>query len=113
MILSPTGEEVSRLLEALPSEYEQVEIDCFALMPNHVHVLIYLAIYAEPISLTEIVRVVKGRSAAFHRNLAQDRTRLWHKGFHDEIVRNDAQLDTVRRYIAENPLRWRNDDFWT
>lgn len=112
MILSPTGEMVSNMVKAMPDEYEQLVVDCFAIMPNHVHLLLYLRIDMEPISVSDIVRVIKGRSAALHRNLTHDRTGLWHKGFHDEIVRNDAQLDSVRRYVLENPLRWKNSEFW-
>lgn len=112
MILSPIGQVVEEMLTSLPKELEQMEIDCFALMPDHVHVLVYLIIDSEPISISDIVRLIKGRSAAMHRKLTDDRIGLWQKGFHDQIVRNESHLDSVRRYIVENPLRWKNDDRW-
>jgi REP element-mobilizing transposase RayT len=35
---------------------------------------------------------------------------LWQRGFYDHIVRDEADLDRIRRYIDENPLRWALDE---
>ncbi len=32
--------------------------------------------------------------------------RLWHRGYYEHIVRNASDLDTIRRYIVDNPARW-------
>lgn len=109
---SPTGAALINLIRELPNDYPQIKIDSFAIMPNHVHLLIYLPIDQEPVSIPAIVRTIKGRATAIHRRITQDTSGLWHKGFHDTIVRNDQHLAEVRRYIAENPMRWQNDDIW-
>jgi len=31
---------------------------------------------------------------------------VWQRGFHDHIIRNDADLHRIRTYIANNPLQW-------
>ncbi|MCO5225907.1 MAG: transposase [Thermomicrobiales bacterium] len=111
-IPSPTGVAVSNLIHLLPNDYPQITIDSFAIMPNHVHLLIYLPIDQEPVSISAIVRTIKGRATAIHRRNTQDTAGLWHKGFHDAIIRNDQHLAEVRRYIAENPTRWNNEDMW-
>ena len=36
--------------------------------------------------------------------------RLWHRNYHDRIVRNDAELDRIRAYIANNPANWPTDE---
>lgn len=32
------------------------------------------------------------------------------RGYYDHIVRNDQEMETIRRYIRDNPARWANGD---
>ena len=32
---------------------------------------------------------------------------VWQRGYHDRVVRTRREADAVRRYIAQNPARWR------
>lgn len=34
---------------------------------------------------------------------------LWQRNYYEHVVRNEAALNRLRRYIAENPLRWDRD----
>ena len=36
---------------------------------------------------------------------------LWQGRFHDRVVRDEREADRIRRYIAENPARWRQDRY--
>lgn len=35
---------------------------------------------------------------------------LWQRSFHDRIIRNDDELNRIRKYIIENPLKWAEDE---
>lgn len=35
--------------------------------------------------------------------------RLWQRNYYEHIVRNDADLARIRRYIADNPANWERD----
>jgi len=35
--------------------------------------------------------------------------RLWQRNYYEHIVRDEASLERVRQYIAENPLHWSSD----
>lgn len=37
---------------------------------------------------------------------------LWQRSFHDRIVRNDAEMERVGTYIANNPALWEDDTFY-
>ncbi|MEA1937368.1 MAG: transposase, partial [Patescibacteria group bacterium] len=30
----------------------------------------------------------------------------WQRNFYDHIIRNEKELDKIRKYIFENPLKW-------
>ncbi len=50
------------------------------------------------------------KSVVTRRIHALDATvRVWQRGFHDRVVRTDLEADGWRRYIAENPARWKPD----
>jgi len=51
----------------------------------------------------EYIRGVKEcRWPAFDR-------RVWQRNYYEHIIRDEAELARVRRYIDENPLRWEFD----
>jgi REP element-mobilizing transposase RayT len=35
--------------------------------------------------------------------------RLWQRNYYERIIRSDSELDAIRKYIAENPLKWNED----
>jgi hypothetical protein len=35
--------------------------------------------------------------------------RLWQRNYHERIIRNEAELARIRRYIADNPSTWASD----
>ena len=49
------------------------------------------------------IRGVKDKGwPPFHR-------RLWQRNYYEHVVRNEEELNLVRQYIADNPLRWPQD----
>lgn len=36
----------------------------------------------------------------------------WQSRFHDRIIRNEKELDTIREYIFYNPLKWSRDEYY-
>jgi len=64
--------------------------------------------FARPVagSLPTIVRSFKSAVTRAARDVTSSaRQRIWQRGYHEHIVRDHAELDRIRRYIAGNPLR--------
>lgn len=65
--------------------------------------------------ISEIIRAFKGFSTREinlflkNRNLIDDIQFKWHKSFYDRIIRNEKELENVRKYIKNNPLKWEID----
>ena len=36
--------------------------------------------------------------------------KLWQRNYYEHIIRNEAELDRIRIYIADNPCRWSLDE---
>lgn len=60
--------------------------------------------------LPEIVRAFKSFSARRINEMHDDASKpFWQRGFYEHIVRNERELDTIRQYILDNPLKWAVD----
>ena len=35
---------------------------------------------------------------------------VWHRSYYEHVVRNERELEHLRRYIRENPLKWELDE---
>ncbi len=38
-------------------------------------------------------------------------TRIWQRNYHDHIIRDDNDLQRLRQYIQNNPMKWELDKF--
>jgi REP element-mobilizing transposase RayT len=61
-------------------------------------------------TLSAIVGAYKSICARTIRPLAPDFA--WQRNFYDRIIRNEKELDNIRRYIQGNPLKWKDDKYF-
>ncbi len=119
MLLNEAGAAVLQTWNALPERFAPVETDSFVVMPNHVHGVIGLypvrqakrgAASRSPITLGRIIRAFKSLSAmAASRLLHRAGRPLWQRNYYEHIIRRGRDLDDLREYIRQNPVRWEED----
>jgi REP element-mobilizing transposase RayT len=101
--LSPCGAIVARHLRQLQSRLE-VGVDCFVVMPNHVHAVLILRGDRTLGSVVGCFKAATAREINSHRR--ESHRAFWQRGFFDHVVRNDGDLERVREYVVSNPIRW-------
>lgn len=130
MVLNDPGKVVESVWRELPEHYPGVAVDACAVMPNHLHGIIILVGagpsacphppgqpqgVAPTLSLTDVVQRFKSLTTAKCRKGVRDSGwqpfagRLWQRNYWERVIRDERELDRVRQYIAENPLRWESD----
>lgn len=122
MHLSEPGQMVEDSIKAIPDQFPDITVDSYVVMPNHVHILVGIAVrLTDDDGVTSLSRVVQWFKITTHRLFAEGvrkhnwppyQGRVWQEGFHDHIVRNDKELEILRAYIAENVERWEQDQFF-
>ena len=67
-----------------------------------------------PVALSEVMRQFKSFSAR-RVNTARGTSGapVWQRGYHDHIIRNDADYLRIWDYIDTNPAKWREDRFYS
>lgn len=108
VVLSKFGNIIDEVLINIPSYYN-VEIDCYIIMPDHIHLIIILDKdeSKKNYSLSDVIGKLKSFSCKKIRGVLEDDEKFeWQKSFYDRIIRNEKELYQIRKYIQENPLRW-------
>ena len=61
-------------------------------------------------TLGRVVRAFKSVSAvAANKALDRSGQPFWQRNYYEHVIRDEEELNAVRRYIRENPLKWSDD----
>ena len=102
------GSLVEREWQVTPHMRRDVGIDSWQVMPNHFHGILHVLRGAH--RYRSIVGGFKSAVTSTVRERLNDPSfEVWQRGSFDEVIRSEAHLEQVRRYIAENPAKWRDD----
>ena len=82
------------------------------IMPNHVHLLLRISQTEDgrPQAAPTVAQGINQFKGAVTKRAGFP---VWQKGYHDHIVRGDADYLRVWDYIHTNPARWREDKYFT
>lgn len=119
--LSPAGTIVEQYILRLPDRFPRAAVESYVIMPNHIHLLLTLsppevrAIHESPLrgrsQLSKVVGYLKMNSSRdIRRTLPVGE--VWQRGYHDHIVRDEADLLRIWTYIENNPLKWELDRYY-
>ena|SRR5438270_2420169 len=111
VVLSVLGEIVEREWLRSQSVRPDVVFDEYVIMPNHMHAVVHVPAIQNEGSVRErsLATLVGGFKGAVTRAVHQV---VWQRGYYEHIVRNERQLDLIRTYICENPVRWAADRYF-
>jgi len=84
------------------------------IMPNHIHgiIIINKRTGASPVpTISNIIGSFESKTSVEYLRYINNENlnisgQIWQRSFHDHIIRNDKSLNTIRKYIANNPINW-------
>jgi REP element-mobilizing transposase RayT len=97
-------------LKEIPKRYIGILVDCFVIMPNHVHAIIINVSEAGGASPAPTLSVIIGGYKSGVSRLCG--YPLWQRSFHDHIIRNERAYCRISQYIENNPSTWEADCFF-
>ena len=117
MLLNEMGKMVKKVWDELPDHYPYVEIDTFVVMPNHVHGIIVITdddiragfkpAPTKRHGISEIIRALKTFSSRYINKMGGELgSHLWQRGYYERVIRRTEDINLIREYIIQNPLRW-------
>ena len=107
--INEIGLMIKKSILEMPKFYSGTLIDEYVVMPDHIHLVI--KINGRAISLSKIIQRFKILSTNRYINGVKNNNwprfnkRLWQRDYYERIIRNEFELERVRKYIRENPIK--------
>ncbi len=79
------------------------DLKCFCIMPNHVHLLIYVKRFVKP--FYRVMQSLKRHTARKANNILNRTGAFWHEESYDHIVRDKTEFHKITDYILFNPVK--------
>ena len=115
-------------LHQIPKKFENVQLDYYVIMPNHIHVILIIKEtrglphrvaptedYDEgdpkKITVSDIIDWFKTMTTNEYIRMVRNgylppfNKHIWERSFNDRVIRNSDELYEIRKYIKQNPVR--------
>lgn len=117
--LSPLGEAIVQIWQTIGNHYPEVKVVALQMMPDHLHAILFVKSQMEkPLgkvllgvkqacnqAFREIMPVEFVAVAQRHAKQKRENGLLFAKGFNDQILLRDGQLECWLNYLKDNPRR--------
>jgi len=136
--LNSLGELVHRHWLQSANLRDELALDVFVVMPNHLHGIVFInrsddsclpsPMNSQSATTANELRQIPNRSSrsissflAGFKSAATSAARkqgLWHDGslwqrnYYEHVIRNEKELHALREYIVNNPLKWELDEYY-
>jgi len=130
MHLSPVGVIADVLWHEIKHHTQNIELDEFVVMPNHIHGILMINNSVETLhatslqqesktmsdispkanSISSIIRSYKSAVTKHAHRLGYEFA--WQARFYDHIIRTEASLNQIQQYVINNPQSWKDDKFY-
>ena len=101
VILHPIGIIVKKHILSLGKHYNNVFVDKYVIMPNHIHMII--VIYNDSNHHTNLSNVIGLLKSGISREVNKS---IWQRSYYDHIIRNQKDYEEIWKYIDNNPMNW-------
>ena len=118
LILTKYGNVAEKQIQAMDALYENLNVDKYVIMPNHIHLLIRILCVADeygpsrtpvPTRNSIISRFVSTFKRFCDKEYGEN---IWQPRSYDRVIRNDVEYQKIWQYIDENPIKWEFDKFY-
>ena len=117
--LSPLGRVVEEIWKTIGSHHQEVKVVALQMMPDHLHAILFVKEKMEKPLGKVLLGVKQACNQAFrqimpeevvavaqqHARASRDNGLLFAKGFNDQILLRDGQLERWLNYLKDNPRR--------
>ena len=99
-------------IEKIPLYYQNITVDKYVIMPNHVHLIIRIDnndINGRPMTAPTLSQIVNQFKGYCSKQIGHP---VWQKSFHDHIIRNQADYNRIWEYVDTNAIKWESDCYY-
>jgi REP element-mobilizing transposase RayT len=112
-ILTNYGKIVDKYINEI-NKLGKVNIIKYVIMPNHIHMIVEIdcegGMSGTPSRTNETIPYIVSTLKRFvNKEIGEN---IFHRSYHDHIIRNEQDYQHIWNYIDNNPLKWELDCFY-
>ena len=105
--LTDYGKICEKYINNINEKYNDATVDKYVIMPNHIHLIIFLHGTMWASSPTQTIgSIIRSFKTMVTKETG---TAVWQRSFHDHIIRNEKDYAKIWEYIDNNPGIWETD----
>ena len=124
-----TFPELKRIVQnqwnELQKRFQEIELDEFVIIPNHIHGIIFIVVgaihelplqnrklhpqYCRNMLLPKVIGYFKMNTAKQINEILSRTGPFWQRNYYEHVIRSENELNRIRQYIQNNPLKWELD----
>lgn len=110
-LLTRSGQVVDHCINLISSHYPAVTVDQYAIMPNHIHLLIQIHTddSGRPMAAPTVSVLINQLKGAISKRIGKS---IWQKGFYDHIIRDENDYQGAWQYILGNSMKLAEKHGW-
>ena len=104
--LTKFGKITEKYINSIPQGYENVSVDKYVIMPDHIHMLLSLVKdnrRAESSRPTDISQIIGAMKRLINKEIGEN---IFQTSFYDHIIRDEDDYLIKWNYIENNPAKW-------
>lgn len=103
--LTKEGKITKNNINKIENIYENISIDEYIIMPNHIHILLSIN-YKNNVTIS---RIIKHYKTNVSREIGHC---IWQQSFYEHIIRNEKEYLKIKEYIRSNVINWKKDKYF-
>ena len=113
-VLFPCGKIVDKYINQMNEQYNNINIENYVIMPNHIHLLIFVdnpnGTSRTPSPTNAVIPMFVSTLKRFcNKEIGHN---IFQRSFFDHIIRDQADYENVYNYIDSNPSKWESDELY-
>jgi len=125
MQLNGAGKMIEAVYQETMALYPNINADKYVIIPNHVHCIIIIESSeradtrsAPTVAIGSIIQRFKSKTTVeYIRGVKSGlyppfNKRIWHRNYHEHIIRSEEEYLGIWKYIDENPAKWLEDKYY-
>ena len=99
-----------KYINNINTKYENVTVDKYVIMPNHIHLIILLHGTMRTLSSAQnIENIIRSLKTLVTK---EAKIPIWQRSYHDHIIRGEKDYNKIWEYIDTNVIKWHTDCFY-
>ena len=114
--LTEYGKIADKYIKQLNDHYENVSVEQYVIMPNHIHMILFVRPCGSsrtPTPTSKANAAVPAFISTFKRFCNKEYgENIWQRYYYDHVIRDHRDYEKISEYIRDNPLHWQDDELY-